>query len=124
MPGGKYSCAKCRGRFEIPHISDADKTIVCPLCGELTQLVPAKGGGKANHESRNEFNALGCTLLFGGLISICFAFPWGLAGGLPLIVIGSRLTRVNICSKCDAKIPDRTAKTCPNCHAVFADEAI
>lgn len=124
MPGGKYSCAKCRGRFEVPQIGDADETIVCPLCGEMTPLVPAKGGGKANHEQRNEFNMLGCTLLFGGLIIVCFKFPWGLAGGSVLIYLGSRLTRVNICSKCDAKVPDKTAKSCSNCHAVFVDEPL
>ena len=88
MSGRRYSCAKCRKGFEVPDISDADKTVICPLCGELTPLVPLKGGGKANHEQRNEFNLLGCILLFGGLIVVCVRFPWGLLVGAVLFVCG------------------------------------
>ena len=124
MPGRRYSCAKCRKGFSIPDVSDADKTVICPLCGEMTPLVPLKGGGKANHEQRNEFNLLGCFLLFSGLLAVCFKFPWGLFGGLVLVFLGKRMTSVTICSKCDGKVEDKEAKSCPHCHAVFADEEV
>lgn len=121
MSGRRYSCAKCRQGFEVPDISDADKTVICPLCGELTPLVPLKGGGKSNHEQRNEFNLAGCVLLFGGLVAVCFMFPWGLLGGGVLVYLGTRMTRVSICSKCEGKVADKEATSCPHCHAVFAD---
>lgn len=124
MPGRRYSCAKCRKGFEVPDVSDADKKVICPLCGELTPLVPLKGGGKASHEQRNEFNLPGCILLFGGLAAVCFKFPWGLLGGAVLVCIGTKMTRVNICSKCDGKVEDKQAKSCPHCQAVFVDDVV
>lgn len=80
--------------------------------------VPAARSRKAEKIKKGEFLGAGAAVQAAGLVACFFAFPFGIIGGIALLIIGGRMAIVYKCSECAKKV-DREAKVCAHCGSEF-----
>lgn len=98
----------------------------------------ARSPGEPAHGSRvatTEFAGIGCVVQLAGVLFV-LGWPIGsvvgledesamafglvtLLGGILLLAIGSRMARIERCSECRSKLPEKGAMQCAHCGARF-----
>lgn len=125
----KIACQNCRGHIEFPENIHGEM-ILCPHCGlSLVLTVPGYQDKQAKVQSaapqiKTGKIKSGRKTSAGGLIieiiglSLCLTVV-GAIIGIPLIILGGRMSVVKKCSCCGNEIFDKGVKICPSCSAHF-----
>ncbi len=82
-------------------------------------LAPAQA--TASKIKKGEFFGVGAVVQLLGLVCFFLFVPFGIILGFILLIMGSFMSRVWVCSKCRGKV-DREAAVCPHCRAPFGTE--
>jgi predicted RNA-binding Zn-ribbon protein involved in translation (DUF1610 family) len=94
------------------------QTVDCPQCGKPTLIRSEKLQIRTikNYSTRVKKTEMG----MGAVVQImgfvlCFTVV-GIIVGIPLIVIGGKMSRKWACSNCGNRIADENVKICPTCR--------
>jgi hypothetical protein len=68
----------------------------------------------AKRIKKTEFAGVGCVAQIAGLI-LCLTL-YGAILGIPLIIVGSQMSKKWSCSNCGNRLADRGVKICSVCH--------
>jgi hypothetical protein len=66
---------------------------------------------------KTEFAGVGCIVQIAGVI-LCLTL-YGAILGIPLLVVGSQMSKKWICSNCGNRLADRGVKICAVCRCQF-----
>jgi hypothetical protein len=118
MSGELIECPACKKTIEVPRRSVAPPVKIAPAPAPSASprsfpTSPPQASRKAKIVAKTEFAGAGALVQLIGIIA-CFTVV-GIIVGIPLLIVGSNMSKKFTCGECGNRLADKNVRMCPVC---------
>jgi uncharacterized CHY-type Zn-finger protein len=109
----KFNCPECLNPLTVD-ASGVGRIVNCPECSKQIKI-PNQSIHRAQIIKKSEFAGAGALVQILGVLA-CFTLV-GIIIGIPLLIIGSNMSKKFLCGDCRNKLTGKDVRVCPVCKA-------